>query len=601
MEVFNQGTGDGGSPIASTGAEVASLELIRTETVLSRLPVHNLAKKGKVNIQIIKTTPTGEIELKWEVSYSERYGQARQLAYKLDTIVINQRIEEAGRPLPRLLRIGSLNEICAELNLATHAGQNTKDLRRAFLQNASAFITAKFNYRANDGSERRVEAGITRYGVIFTGEKLPDGRRADAVYVAFNDPFWEVLNNAPVRPLDRAYMKELPPASQRFYEIISRKIFAALKNDYPRAKISYSEYCTFSAQLRHHERQRVQDQMAKLLRPHKASGYITAVKYEPTIDGENKPDWILYVTPGPKAMAEFAAAQGRKVRKTTTVIAGEDHKSRTASLARRTPRTPDVGSTPTHDPQLVAELTRRGITEQKAIELLANRKPGQDVVAQLEFADHMIEKSQIPIHNPPGFRIRLISSNTSIPESFETAAKRKAREEKERRDREERAAEQARQQLEWEYDDYCRTEINRYVDEHAAPFDAIKEAKWKENRARYQSFSDEMIATMSAEDAKREITKQAPIMSFEEFATLKQQGSGGPIGTVDSRAISDPAIEPPVDEQAPAVSASAEVAPTASVGAPETEPATPEPLIMQPESEAPQEEMGESAAENNLV
>jgi len=84
------------------------LELIRTETVLSRLPVHNLAKQGRVNIQIIKTTPTGEVELKWEVSYSERYGQARQLAYKLDTIIINQRIDEAGRPLPKLLRIGSL-------------------------------------------------------------------------------------------------------------------------------------------------------------------------------------------------------------------------------------------------------------------------------------------------------------------------------------------------------------------------------------------------------------------------------------------------------------------------------------------------------------
>src|ERR1700722_11735724 len=312
MEGNNQEQTENRLPVSAAAAESASIEIMRTETVLSRLPGHNLAKKGRVNIQIIKTTPTGEVELKWEVSYSERYGQARQLAYKLDTIIINQRIDEAGRPLPKLLRIGSLNEICAELNLATHAGQNAKDLKRAFLQNASAFISAKFNYRANDGTERHVEAGITRYGVIFTGEKLPDGRRADAVYIVFNDPFWEVLNNAPVRPLDRAYMKELPPAAQRFYEIISRKIFAALKNDYARAKISYSEYCTFSAQLRHFERQRVQDQMAKVLRPHKTFGYITAVKYEPIIDAQNQPDWILYLTPGPRAHAEFAAAHARR-------------------------------------------------------------------------------------------------------------------------------------------------------------------------------------------------------------------------------------------------------------------------------------------------
>ena len=128
------------------------------------------------------------------------------------------------------------------------------------------------------------------------------------MYVAFNDPFWEVLNNAPVRPLDRAYMKELPPAAQRFYEIISRKVFAALKNNYPHAKISYSEYCTFSAQLRHYERQPVQDQMAKVIRHHKQFGYITAVKYQPTIDAQNQPDWIMHLTPGPRALAEFAAA-----------------------------------------------------------------------------------------------------------------------------------------------------------------------------------------------------------------------------------------------------------------------------------------------------
>jgi len=108
MEVINQQEGETHTRVPSTQSEALSLELIRTETVLSRLPVHNLAKQGRVNIQIIKTTPTGEVELKWEVSYSERYGQARQLAYKLDTIIINQRIDEAGRPLPKLLRIGSL-------------------------------------------------------------------------------------------------------------------------------------------------------------------------------------------------------------------------------------------------------------------------------------------------------------------------------------------------------------------------------------------------------------------------------------------------------------------------------------------------------------
>src|SRR5260370_41153122 len=90
---------------------------IRTETVLSRLPIHNLAKRGRVNIEIMKKKPSGEVTLQWEVSHSERYGPPRALAYKLDTLVINRRIDEAGRPLPKLICLGSLRDITAELNL----------------------------------------------------------------------------------------------------------------------------------------------------------------------------------------------------------------------------------------------------------------------------------------------------------------------------------------------------------------------------------------------------------------------------------------------------------------------------------------------------
>jgi hypothetical protein len=539
MEETNQEIGGDRLPIPASAAatEAASLDFIRTETVLSRLPVHNLAKQGRVNIQILKTTPTGELELKWEVSHSDRYGQARQLAYKLDTLIINQRIDEAGRPLPKLLRIGSLNDICAELNLATHAGQNSKGLRRAFLQNASLFITAKFDYRANDGTERHVEAGVTRYGVIFTGEKLPDGRKADAVYITFNDPFWDVLNSAPVRPLDRSYMKQLPPAAQRFYEIVSRKIFAALKNDYSRAKITYSEYCTYSAQLRHFERQRVQDQMAKVIRHHKKFGYITAIKYEPTIDGQNQADWTMYLTPGPRALAEFAAAHPKRRSPKMIIVDSiekKDHdQQRRQSPSRELQPKLDAQAEPrTFDPQLVAEFTRRGITEKKAHELLANLKPGQDVVAQLEHTDYMIQNARYRIINPPGLYINLIASNTSIPQGFETNAKRKAREESELKEREHRAAEDARQLLESEYDDYCSETTDRYIEENPATFEAVKDEKREETRARYSKFPADMIESMAAHEARSALQKQAALPTFEEFLERKRQSIDFPMKPV---------------------------------------------------------------------
>src|SRR5579863_9954515 len=150
MEGINHEIGEYRLPVAATNAEAAALDIIRTETVLSRLPVHNLAKKGSIKISIIKKTETGEIELLWDISPSRDYGEPRQLAYKLDTIVINQRIDEAGRPLPKILRLGSLNEICNELGIAKQGGKSKNEIKRAFFQNVGALINAKFNYRAND-------------------------------------------------------------------------------------------------------------------------------------------------------------------------------------------------------------------------------------------------------------------------------------------------------------------------------------------------------------------------------------------------------------------------------------------------------------------
>jgi hypothetical protein len=78
-----------------------------------------------------------------------------------------------------VIRLGSLREICKELDLS--AGKAASDVKTALQQNASAFITAKVSFRGNDGSEQRFEASFTRYGLRFYGQSFPDGKRADAV------------------------------------------------------------------------------------------------------------------------------------------------------------------------------------------------------------------------------------------------------------------------------------------------------------------------------------------------------------------------------------------------------------------------------------
>jgi len=282
----------------SSSKELAPLTIIRTETALSRFPVHRIAKKGNVKIEL-KNQAAAHL---WRVSHNSEYGQPGPLAYKLDSLVVSRRIEESGRPIPKLIRLGSLRDIALELD----AGEkNTQTIKQALLQNAFAGITAKITYKGADRVERSLEAAFTRYSVVFTGEKLPDGRSADAVYLILNDIYLEVLNAAVTRPLDYDYMKSLPPAAQRFYEIVSYQIYAALLHKNERAKLRYSEYCLLSTATRYADFDHVKKQMYKVHLPHLQSGYLGKVSYEATTDEAGDPDWLMWYIPGVNAAREY--------------------------------------------------------------------------------------------------------------------------------------------------------------------------------------------------------------------------------------------------------------------------------------------------------
>jgi hypothetical protein len=55
----------------------------------------------------------------------------------VDTLIVNRRIDKASRPVPEILKLGSLKEIGDELGLAD-SGKNRNDIRRALHQNAGA-------------------------------------------------------------------------------------------------------------------------------------------------------------------------------------------------------------------------------------------------------------------------------------------------------------------------------------------------------------------------------------------------------------------------------------------------------------------------------
>jgi hypothetical protein len=427
-------------------AELTPFTPIRVETALSRYPVHRLARRGSIEISINEGEGQG-IETKWEVDYSKKHGQPGPLAYKLDTLIVNRRIEEAARPIPKILRLGSLKEICRELGMA-ETGGNTNHIKKSLFQNALAGITAKTRYRRGDGGEQTLEAVFTRYSVVLTGESLPDGRKADAVYIMLNEIFMQVINGAMTRPLDYDYLKGLPPAPQRFYEILSYRMYSALKNDRPRAKLAYSYYCTYAPQARYFDWEQARKQMAKLHAPHRKSGYILEVESEPTTDGDGNPDWLMFYTPGPKARAEyraFARRGGPTVLEVEPIPA--DPPSRPAA----------PGPSP-----LEAELIGRGITPAMAGVLVRDR--GEEAIrAQIEHVDWLAEKKPGKVADPAAWLVAAIRNGHAAPKGFVSKAERRRREEAQRAQERQKAEDRRQQQKQEARERALRKEVDAYM------------------------------------------------------------------------------------------------------------------------------------------
>jgi hypothetical protein len=397
--------------------QLVQLNVIRTETALSRYPIHRLAKKGSFEIEL----RGAEKSFKWEVSYNSKYGQPGPLAYKLDTLIINRRIEEAARPLPKFIKLGSLREIANE---AGTGEANTSPIKKALYQNAFAAITAVITYRGNNGTECTKEFGDTRYGIVFTGERLPDGREADAVYVILHDWYRDILDTAKTRPLDYDYLKELTPAAQRLYELLSFQMYGSLQHDRPRAKLLYSEFCTFAPQTRYTTFEQVKKQMYKLHVPHKKSGYIATVHFQETTDNTGHPDWEMFYTPGLKARREHKAAREK----------------------RQHPRKPkqlefDVTSAPEqpaldHDP-LVIKLIGFHIAEATARELVRDYR--KSVELQLQALPY---RNTNKIKDLAAWLIVAIKENHQLPKAITEA---EAKEEEVRKAQAKKEAAEARQ------------------------------------------------------------------------------------------------------------------------------------------------------------
>lgn len=373
--------------------------MIRVETAIIRFPLHRLAKiSTDEEISIEETYLEDDTEKRtiWKVRH-----RPGPLAYKVETLVINRRIDEIGRPVPKVMPLGSLREIGRLASL----GNNTEKVKEALRQNAFAAITAKFRYTTKNNRKKHVEVNFTRYKMIFAGEELPDGTTADQVFIIFDDDYLKIINTAQNRPLDYDFLKILPPMAQRFYELFSFHMYAALHNRQPTAKMLYSDFCKYAPQSRQMNYEAMTKQMYKVHRHHLDHGYISKVSYLST--RSNPMDWWMIYQPGERARREYNFSQGNYA------LPNGNHLPSPALSAAIfdsavTDSMDSAGNLSEAEVSLLKELSAFGVRDKLALELVALHPARvREQIDALPFRP--IKKSV------SGYLIKAIRENYSLP------------------------------------------------------------------------------------------------------------------------------------------------------------------------------------------
>lgn len=354
------------------------------------------------------------------------------------------------------------------------------------------------------------------------GKELPDGSIADKNYVWLSQWQLQNINDHHQLPIDLDTYRQLKYYIAKALVPLLQIWLYATRDDGVFEK-RYDELCQILNIRRWTYFSKIKEKLGPSLDELTKFGYLAGWRIEHTSDNQG---YKILFFHGEKFHRDRRARQSRKTIATgnserqgsTSTTAEASHRESEQTPSYRLPVSVAQPALPMFDPALVAEFTTRGITEERAIALLANVKPGRDVVAQLEHAEDSVKNSKIEIRNPAAYIARLIELNTPVPDGFETRAQRQARKERERKESAEREAKEAEEQLEWDYESYRASEIDRYIQANPEAFEAVKEAKWKADRERF-SFSTESMAVISA---RHEISKVVSFLTFEEFLDRKQ-------------------------------------------------------------------------------
>lgn len=174
---------------------------------------------------------------------------------------------------------------------------------------------------------------------------------------------------------------------------------------------------------------------------------------------------------------------------------------------------------------LIAELSRRGVSEAIARQLLASVPDDQPVQDQIEWGDYLIQTSRAgKFRNPAGFYVYLLRNAVMPPKEFETSRRRAARQEN-------RAsvsdASLRRLELENEYAEYKQRSVDQarqqaYRGEHLSRKISELKAEICGQTPEADGWLPIRLEELAMQRLNAEIAKALSLLSLEEFREARK-------------------------------------------------------------------------------
>jgi hypothetical protein len=336
------------------------------------------------------------------------------------------------------------------------------------------------------------------------GKEMPDGMTADRNYVWLSEWQLENINHNFLLPIDfEAYKQLRNHIAKALVPLLQIWLYATRASGCFEKR--YDDLCQILNIRQYPQPSRIREKLEPSLRELVAHGYLSKWLILETSNGTGCKIVFYH---GDKVLRD------QKSRLMQRDCSPTQEESRDATTLKKDPRV-EV------DQELLAEMIKRGISEQTSRDVLAGLAIGQQILDQLEWGDYQIRQApRGRFYNPAGLYIRLIRENIKPPENFESSRKREVREAADRAWHQE---EEEKARLEVAYIEYRDQTIERYIQKnyskefYASSVRAKKVELLKQDRQLKEKWNDKTLTHIAERRLRHDIAARIPLLSFEEF------------------------------------------------------------------------------------